>query len=190
MALAQTQALLARLYTDARLRRDFFDAPAAVAARFGVESGEAQRLAAIDRREVEAFAHSLLGKRALDARKALPLTARALSDRFDALFREAIAESLPEGRHRADAAALTQRLEALAARGGFEPAWIADLARFELAFVFASTPGATLIFRRFHYDVGRIAVSLSRGAPVCAVQRGTFGIWARAPKGRLRWRLF
>ena len=37
MALAQTQALLARLFTDDDLRREFFEAPIAVATRFGLE---------------------------------------------------------------------------------------------------------------------------------------------------------
>ena len=87
MALAQTQALLARLFTDDDLRREFFEAPIAVAMRFGLSMHDTQRLAGIDRRETEAFAQSLIGKRALYARKALPLTARALGDRFDALFR-------------------------------------------------------------------------------------------------------
>ena len=37
MALAQTQALLARLFTDDDLRREFFEAPIAVATRFRLE---------------------------------------------------------------------------------------------------------------------------------------------------------
>ncbi len=189
MGLAQTQTLLARLYTDAELRREFFDAPAAVADSFGLQGAEAQRLAAIDKVEVEAFARSLVGKRALDVRKTLPLTALALGNKFDALLRASIDGRLPEGRHRADAAALSRRLDALAAQGKAEPEWIADLTRFELAFAVAAHSGATLFFRRFRYDVARLAASLSRGGPAEVVLRRTYGLWARAPKGRLRWRL-
>ncbi|PPC89419.1 MAG: hypothetical protein CTY36_15710 [Methylocystis sp.] len=59
MALAQTQALLARLFTDDDLRREFFEAPIAVATRFGLSMHDTQRLAGIDSREIEAFAQSL-----------------------------------------------------------------------------------------------------------------------------------
>lgn len=190
MSLAQTQALLARIYTDASLRRAFFDSPLAVAQRFGLESEAAEVLALIDRREVETFAQSLLGKRILDARKALPLTARILNERFDALLKEAIEDPAAALRRRADAAALSQRLDALCAQGAIEPAWIADLARFELAFVQAAHPGATLMFRRFRYDIAPLAASVARAGPAEARPRGSYGIWARAPKGRLRWRLF
>ncbi|MEF3366012.1 hypothetical protein V3H18_05630 [Methylocystis sp. 9N] len=190
MSLARTQALLARIYTDASLRRAFFDAPLAIAARFGLDGKAAETLALIDRREVETFAQSLLGKRSLDARKALPLTARLLEERFDALLKEAIEGPAAPLRRRADAAALSQRLHTLCAQGAIKPAWIADLARFELVFVQAAHPGATLMFRRFRYDIAPLAASVARGGPAEARPRTTYGIWARAPKGRLRWRLF
>ena len=111
MALAQTQALLARLFTDDDLRREFFEAPIAVATRFGLSMHDTQRLAGIDSREIEAFAQSLIGKRALYARRGLPLTARALGDRFDALFRQAIGGAAREATNRSDAAALTAFLD-------------------------------------------------------------------------------
>lgn len=190
MSLAQTQALLAHIYTDASLRRAFFDAPLAVAERFGLEREAAEAVALIDRREVEAFAQSLFGKRVLDARKALPLTVRLLEERFDALLKEAIEAPAAPLRRRADAAALSERLDALCAQGAIEPAWIADLARFELAFLQAAHPGATLMLRRFRYDVAPLAASVARGGPAEARPRTTYGIWARAPRGRLRWRLF
>lgn len=189
MALAQAQALLARLFTDARLRRAFFQDAIGVAKDFGLDDEDARRVATIDRREVEDFAKSLFGKRALDARKTMPLTARALGVHFNRLFFEAIDGPPAPGRHRADAAALTRRLVALSARGETQPAWIADLARYELAFVTAARPGAVLLFRRFHYPVATIAAQLLAGAAIDASKRATFGIWMRAPGGRLRMRI-
>lgn len=187
MGLMQTQALLARLFTDARLRRAFFEAPAATATAFGLDAAEAERLAGLDRREVEDFARSLLGKRALDARKALPATARALGRAFDPLLFEAI-EGAPPGpqRHRGDAAALAGLL---AARAG-EPPWIGDLARFEMGFVAAARPGAFFLLRRFDWPVDEIAQRLMAGAPVEATPRRRVGLWWRAPGGRLFWRMF
>lgn len=190
MALAQTQALLARLFTDDVLRREFFEAPIAVATRFGLSMHDTQRLAGIDRREIEAFAQSLIGKRALYARRALPLTARALGDRFDALFRQAIRGAAREATSRSDAAALTAFLYRRVAKCEQESPWVADLARFELAFIDAGRSGAALFFRAFDFNVASVAQALAKGEEFSAVRRKTFGVWARAPGGRLRWRLF
>ena len=190
MALAQTQALLARLFTDDDLRREFFEAPIAVAMRFGLSMHDTERLAGIDRRETEVFAQSLIGKRALYARRALPLTARALGDRFDALFRQAIGGAAREATNRSDAAALTAFLDRRAAKCELEPPWVADLARFELAFIDAGRSGAALFFRAFDFDIASLAQALARGEEISPARRRTFGVWARAPRGRLRWRLF
>lgn len=190
MTLAQTQALLARLFTDDDLRREFFEAPVNVASRFGLGADEAQRLASLDRRETEAFAQSLIGKRALYTRRALPLTARVLGGRFDALLREAIRGRARAGKSRADAAALVALLERSLARRELAPVWIVDLARFELAFIEAGRSGPALFLRRFDFDVASIANSLARGHDVSVVRRLAIGVWARAPRGRLRWRLF
>jgi hypothetical protein len=189
MALAQTQALLARLFTDDDLRRDFFEAPIALATRFGLSMHDTQRLAGIDRREIEAFAQSLIGKRALYARRGLPLTARALGDRFDALFRQAIGGAAREATSRSDVAALIAFLDTRVAKCELEPRWVADLARFELAFIDAGRSGATLFFRAFDFDVASVAQALAKGEEISAVRRKTFGVWVRAPGGRLRWRL-
>ncbi|HEY8124449.1 MAG TPA: hypothetical protein VIF88_03390 [Methylocystis sp.] len=190
MALAQTQALLARLFTDDELRREFFDSPIGVATRFGLSMHDTQRLAMIDRRETEAFAQSLIGKRALYARRALPLTARAMGDRFDALFRKAIRDPAGDGKDRGDAAALAALLKMRAMRRELEPLWGADLARFELAFIEAGRSGAALLLRRFEYDVASIVDAFAKGEEISAIGKRTFGVWARAPGGRLRWRLF
>ena len=190
MALAQTQALLARLFTDDDLRREFFEAPVAVATRFGLSMHDTQRLAGIDSREIEAFAQSLIGKRALYARRALPLTARALGDRFDALFRQAIRGAARDATNRSDAAALTAFLDRRVAKCELEPPWVADLARFELAFIDAGRSGAALFFRAFDFDIASVASALAEGGGVSVVRRRTFGVWARAPRGRLRWWLF
>ncbi|MGJ0394959.1 MAG: hypothetical protein ACR65U_01845 [Methylocystis sp.] len=189
MSLAETQALLARLFTDDELRREFFELPVAVAARFGLSAEEAQRLAALDRREMDAFARSLIGKRALYARKALPLTARALGDQFDSLLAEAIRGRARDQSSRTDAAALVALLEKRLSQRELAPVWIVDLARFELAFVEAGGSGPALFLRRFHFDVASIANSVARGDVVSVVRRGAIGVWARPPRGRLRWRL-
>lgn len=179
MALAETQALLARLFTGADVRRDFFADPRATARRFGLSEAQAQTIAALDRAEVEAFASSLLGKRALDARKVLPLTSRVLGADFDRLLCEAIDGPPPKGRHRADAAALAA---SLAGKKDVYPPWIGDLARYETAFVAAARPGVVL--RRFAWPVNDIARQLIAGARPEIRPRRRVGLWLRAPWGR------
>jgi hypothetical protein len=186
MGLRETQALLARLFTDAQLRRAFFEAPVATGKGFGLGAAEAETLARLDRREVEDFARSLLGKRALDARKALPLTARALGEAFDPLLFDAIEGPPAPQRHRADAAALATLL----ASRRCEPPWIGDLARYEMAFVSAGRPGALFLMRVFDWPVDDIARQMMAGAAVQAGPRRRVGLWWRAPGGRLFWRVF
>lgn len=183
MGLRETQALLARLFTDAGLRRAFFEDPQAAARGLGLSGDDARTLAALDRREVEDFARCLLGKRALDAGKVLPLTARALGEDFDRLLFEAIEGPPSRERHRGDAAALARLL---AARK-LNPAWTGDLARFEMAFVTAARPGVFL--RRFDWPINDVARQLLAGAHVDVAPRRRFGIWFRAPGGKLHWRL-
>jgi hypothetical protein len=187
MALIEIQALLARLFTDARLRSDFFSDPIQTARRCGLDDDDAQSLARLDRREVEEFARSLLGKRALDARKILPLTARVLGKDFDALFFEAIDGPPAAMRHRADAAALAR---ILASRRDREPPWIGDLARYEMVFVEAAQPRGALLLRRFDYPIDDILRQLHAGAQPDPAPGARVGIWLRAPGGKLYWRLF
>ncbi|MCX7900541.1 MAG: hypothetical protein N2444_10780, partial [Methylocystis sp.] len=167
-------------------RRDFFFEPERTAARFGLSEGESAQIATIDRGEVEAFSRSLFGKRALDARRAMPLTARALGETFDNLLIDAVTarSGAPQ---RADCAALTRRLIQMTSRGEIAP-WIVDIARFEWAFIESARPGIRL--RRFHHDVGAMSRAVSAGAAFAVDRRTTIGIWARPPGGVLRWRLF
>ncbi len=188
MGLIETQALLARLFTDAQARAEFFADPGASARRFGLNSEEAASLARLDRRQLDDFARSLLGKRALDARKALPLTARALGESLDPLLIAALAGPPGTRRTHGDAAALVR---ALVARQDDARPWLGDLARYEFAFLEAARPGGAFLLRRFAYPVDEIARQLSRGAAPVDVRAGRrIGLWARAPGRGLFVRLF
>lgn len=186
MALRETQALLARIFTDAEARREFFEDRCQVARAFGLSEAETETIAALDKREVESFARSLLGKRALDVRKTLPLTAKALGQEFDRLLFEAIDAPPQRQRHRADAAALTRLLVSRP----MDPPWIGDLARYEMGLVAAARPSAFFLMRRFAYPIDEIARQLLTGARVDVTSRQRFGLWLRAPRGRLFFRLF
>src|SRR4051812_12929079 len=106
MGLAESQRLLARLYTDGPLRARFAADPSAVAAEFGLSPGEAATLAALPLDQVADFAGSLVRKRRGEVEPLLPLTPRALGPaRLADLFRRHARAHVPSGirKHRDDA---------------------------------------------------------------------------------------
>ena len=117
MALAQMQAALARLCTDASARAELRTDPAAFAARWELSAEEGDALALQVLGEVEAVARSLRQKRRSEASRAMPLAVQVLGPRFRPLFHEyAEATPLTHIRNPAlDALAFLQRL--LAASG-------------------------------------------------------------------------
>ena len=86
MGLADTQRLLARLYTDPRVREQFFAHPATVAAQLSVPPADLHVLSHLPRTEITRFARSLQNKRLGDTAKLLPLTRRALGRHFAPRF--------------------------------------------------------------------------------------------------------
>jgi hypothetical protein len=185
MALADVQAVLARLFTDASFRACFFADPVAVGRANGLDPADAQRLAALSREEVVGFAATLRRKRAVDVRKVLPLTARALGDKFRDHLLPVTAGAPRPGRHRDDARALVDHLGRMARSARLEPPWAGDLARYELTFGEALHRCAGIMVRQFRYPVGRLATAILGGAPMPEVEPSmTVGIWLRWPGRR------
>jgi hypothetical protein len=181
MALADVQAALARLFTDADLRDRFFNDPIAFGRTLGLEEVEAVSLASLVRMDVDRFAATLRRKRVDDARKFLPLTAQALGDSFAPLLLASIAGPPPAGRHRDDARALVAHLT----RSPVNPPWAADLACYELAFHEAHALKFGLIVRRFRFPVGRLLEATHLGTSLDDIRpRATFGFWLRVPGRR------
>ncbi|MFY9626745.1 MAG: hypothetical protein WAK03_01145, partial [Methylocystis sp.] len=93
------------------------------------------------------------------------------------LLRAALRETPRPDRSHDDAAALALRLTADGGRG-----WIADLARYELALLEASRPGALFMARRFGWPPHRLAVAARSGAAEPA-RGASLGFWLRLPGG-------
>jgi hypothetical protein len=183
VSLAETQATLARLFTQTAARADFARDPLALARAAGLEGEEAQQLAALDAPELARFGRGLFAKRRQDVEKWLPLTAQALGSDFAQCLRETLAE--PPLGARADALALVATL-----RGAVAPSWIGELAAYEGEFLRAWGPRPFLAIRVYRWPIPRITENLSAREPVDAVKPGlSFAVWLRAPGGRLRhWR--
>ncbi len=181
-SLGQTQALLARLFTQAAFRREFRVRPERAALDFGLSADEASTLKALDAESVARFVDSLSRKRLADARGTLPMTARALGAEFDQLLLPELDAPPSSGRHRDDAARLLARIEQ-GGDAGSVPPWIVDLARYEMAFVAAARPGAVLILRVFRWPPRRLAAAAFSGADAGAPRRA-IGLWLRLPGAR------
>jgi hypothetical protein len=181
MGLAEVQAALARLFTDEPLRARFFADPMSVGHEFGLDDREARDLAGLSREHVSQFAATLRRKRIDDARKVLPLTARALGDAFADCLLAAIDGPGSPSRHRDDARALVDRL----ARSDIDPPWAADLARYEWTFREATGRRVGMILRRFRYPVARLAEAIRRDESLADIRlRPALGIWLRIPGRR------
>ena len=135
----------------------------------GIQSGD-DPSSDLPLEQVEAFARSLVRKRALEVRSCLPRTAEALGADFIAEFGRYAAEHPVQGakKHAVDALAFARNLDARA------PAWIAELARYEAAWVEMGL-GRKLLLRKFRY-----AVDESDSA--CAQM--IWVVWIRLPWGR------
>jgi enoyl-CoA hydratase/carnithine racemase len=181
MGLADVQAALARLFTDADLRDRFFNDPIATGRTLGLAEAEANGLASLVRVDVDRFAATLRRKRVDDARKFLPLTAQALGHSFAPLLLASISDSIPPARHRDDARAFVAHLS----RPEVNPPWAGDLARFELAFQEALALKFGLIVRRFRFPVGRLLEAAHLGRSLDDIRpRATLGFWLRVPGRR------
>lgn len=187
MGLAETQKFLARLYTDAGLRRRFFADPLRTGEEFGLGRDEARQLARLSERQVNFFADSLHAKRLQEVRDLLPLTVRALGTRAASIFRDYAETNLPRGlrKHREDAAAFAVYLAESGALGGTESAWVADLARYEKTWLEVADMRRGFVARRFRRDVNELARAAGRGDGRPASSRQTtLAMWFRLSPGR------
>ena len=177
MALGDVQTALARLLTDTAAHAMFARDPLSAGRALGLDETDARSVAALEPHALDRFRASLRSKRALDARKLLPLTALALGDAFGPRLLESL-DARPGGAV-ADALALVSRL---AGDTASSPLWIGDLARYEAAFIAARRRRWGIQLRVFRYTVPSIAAALHGGvSPSVVAPRTTLGLWARAP---------
>jgi hypothetical protein len=157
MGLAQTQQVLAQLYTNTEFRERFFANPQAVGEELGLSGDEAQQLAQVSVQEVNKFANSLKWKRLGEIRELLPRMAKALGKDFNTLFWRYAQTHLPTGvkKHREDAIAFANFINNVAQNENLEPAWLGDLVRYEKAWLLAYEPVSRFTVCWFRYAIHR-----------------------------------
>jgi len=182
VGLAQTQHILARLYTNATLRERFFRDPEHVGQEWGLTPDEVRHMAELSRQQVNHFAASLMHKRCNEVVKLLPLTHRVLGETFTCLFREYAGVYVPCGthKHHDDALAFAAYVAHDRAAPGIPP-WLLDLARYEAGWLKAKESTCRILLRHFRYHVGEIVDRLARGDAITACPRQpTVALWYRS----------
>lgn len=184
MSLADSQRLLARLYTDATLCRRFFAAPEDVGQEWGLAADQALALAS-SRQQVDLFARALRKKHLRGVRHQLPCTAALLGGEMGELFSAYVEAERgrrpPGGFRKIPEDAL--RFAAFVQRRSTDEL-VRAVARFEATWVRAHAPGFRFAAAVFPYRMGEILRRLDGGEEVHRVRRLSLHLWWRS--GRLR----
>jgi hypothetical protein len=179
MDVARGQAALARLMADGALRRRFLADPAAAAAELSLAPADAAALAATAGEGIRRFAVSLERKRRGGVAFHLPLSRRALGATWVPVFARYVDAVAGAATYRDDAARFARWLASLPPHDDV-PAWLADLAAFEVARGVFVDPRRRLSLRRFRYPVAKIAREVDAGAvPDGVSPRTTLVAWVR-----------
>jgi hypothetical protein len=179
MPLAAQQQLLARLYTEAGLRRQFFNQPEEVATAFGLSDCQVREFTRLSPTQVQSFARSLQRKRLNDLAKLLPATCRLLESRLDTLFlRFAECQATQASTKMEEAAEFARFLRQHADAEGL----VVHRAAAEMACYEAIRLGAArtaLVFHWFYFDVGTLYDDARRKRPLSPRRKLTIAIWFR-----------
>ncbi|HEX8399336.1 MAG TPA: hypothetical protein VF644_18010 [Pyrinomonadaceae bacterium] len=172
MSLAKIQALLARLYTDAKLRERFLLEPEKVCAENDLIGSEIEQIAQILPEELNFFAESLFYKRLREVEKLLPRTKEILSEDFEKYFREFSNGFLPAAikKHLEDAVQFADFL----LKQELKSAWLKDLIRYEQANLSFNGFGKKFLLRRFNFNIKEISLN-----GVQAQRKPSVAVWLR-----------
>ena len=184
MELANVQAFLARLYTDAALRERFYDDPQQMGEASGLSAEDAQQLAQLSVAQVDFFVNSLKRKRLNEVHRLLPMSCDALGDKYARLFLRHVEHFIPEGtgKHRYDAISFAAFVEETAPADGIQP-WVVQLARYEAAWLAATRPTQRWTIRWFRYSIPEILMRLQRQDELESLRlRPSIGLWVRVSR--------
>lgn len=185
MALADVQGLMARMFTDEAVRRQFFERPDAVAAAFGLTDHEIEEVRCLAQQQVAFFARMLERKRARGVGRLLPQSRRLLGPRFGELFARYAAQPAPTGprRQRQDAVAFAAFVEKLAAAEQVLPDGALGTLRYEAASLTATEPGPLLLLRRIREPASATTWRGVRRSTAVEGVRGGLAVWVRFSRG-------
>ena len=179
MSLQEQQNFLARLYTDAQLRRAFLFAPAQIGAEHNLNENEIAEIAEIMPEELNFFADSLFWKRLREVEKMLPLTRKTLGVDFTVIFREFSQNFIPRTvkKHLEDAFEYCQFLQKQ------DISEIAkNAARFEQSKLEFVSFGKRIVYCKLDFDFREIYRRESETQSINLKKRITIAVWLRIGK--------
>lgn len=151
MGLRELQSALARLFTDAELRRRYQEDPRSVGTALGIGREEMEQWLALSSEQIANFSDGLLRKRLAAVRSLLPRSAKRLGHALDESF-YAWAQTVPSqgmDHHLRDAWIFADRLLS----ENVASPWERDLIRWERALIGLRLDRCALRWCRLRYDV-------------------------------------
>jgi len=167
MELAATQTLLARIYTDSRLRTRFYADPVAVGSEFGLSAATARSLAAVPETDIHEFAKAVRRRRLEATGRLLPCSTKCLGPRFGEAFREyVLGHPLPAECHAwHDAVAFEGFFQSWCQQHPEITPWQREVLRFESERLAFTHRRARLLVRFCLYPGHRTARDIAAGRP-------------------------
>ncbi|MDJ0648174.1 MAG: hypothetical protein QNJ60_05650 [Xenococcaceae cyanobacterium MO_188.B19] len=181
MSLLTVQQVLARIYTDSKLRDDFLTNPDVVGISLGLNCQEIAQLSKLSRQQVNLFASSLKRKRLGEIHKLLPLTHKLLGKKFDSLFSKYSETYLPTGskKHLLDAVAFSNFLQEYLTIDDPHPTWLLDILRYEKVRLQMFREKRLFICDRFDYNLESLINNLDFNSQPVLRFKPNIGIWFR-----------
>jgi hypothetical protein len=178
MSLVNSQQVLARIYTNSKLRDDFLTNPDVVGNSLGLNCQEIQQLSQLSSQQVNLFASSLKRKRLGEIRKLLPLTNKILKQEFDRLFFSFAETYLPTGsrKHLLDSIAFSIFLKQNLTTEKNQ-LWLLDIWSYETIRLNMLLGKKQLIWSRFNYQIETLIANVKGNYPSVPSPQPIIGIW-------------
>ena len=189
MSLQRVQQVLARIYTDSKLRDDFLTNPDVIGVSLGLNCQEIKQLSKLSSQQVNLFASSLKHKRLGEIRKLLPLTYKVLGEKFNNLFLKYSETFLPSGskKHLSDAVFFSNFLQEYLTQDNPYPTWLLDVLRYEKVRLEMFDGKRLFICDRFDYNLEYLINNLDFNTLPLLRFQPNIGIWFRlTPKSNWR----
>lgn len=188
MSLVNLQQVLARIYTNSKLRDDFLTNPDVVGNSLGLNCQEIQQLSQLSSQQVNLFASSLKRKRLGEIRKLLPLTNKILKKEFDRLFFSFAETYLPTGsrKHLLDSIAFGNFIKQNLTTEKNQ-LWLVDIWSYETIRLNMLLGKKQLIWSRFNYQIEALIAKVEHDCLSVPNPQPTIGIWFKLTPNSL-WR--
>ncbi len=176
MSLHQQQNFLAKLYTNAELRRDFLSEPNIIGAENNLNEQEIAEIAEIMPEDLNFFADSLFWKRLREVEKFLPITQRVLGEDFTTLFREFAQSYNPQTvkKHLEDSFEFSKYLQKQEVSE-----FVKNVLKFEQSKLLFFGYGRRFVFCKLDFDIRKINHKDTETLGLNLKKRKTIAVWSR-----------